>query len=85
MTDKLNAPAAEAKDQPSDTDAAEDTSMNDSQKPTDEPKVVASDTRAQPKPQKPFMSFAALCQATPMCRLPEPPSSEGAYPCRRWA
>ena len=51
MTDTSNAPATEAKDKPSDNNADEDTPMTDTQKPTDEPKVAASETRRQPKPQ----------------------------------
>ena len=51
MTDTSNAPATEAKDKPSDNNADEDTPMTDTQKPTDEPKVAASETRTQPKPQ----------------------------------
>jgi len=52
MTDKPNAPAAEAKDQPSDPIATEDTTMTEPKTPVAEPKAVASETRAQPKPQK---------------------------------
>lgn len=52
MTDKPNAPAAEAKDQPSDTVATEDTTMTEPKTPVAEPKDGASETRAQPKPQK---------------------------------
>ena len=52
MTDKPNAPAAEAKDQPSDPIATEDTTMTEPKTPLAEPKAVASETRAQPKPQK---------------------------------
>ena len=51
MTDKPNAPAAEAKDQPSDTVATEDTIMTEPKTPMAEPKDGASETRAQPKPQ----------------------------------
>jgi len=52
MTDKPNAPAAEAKDKPSDTVATEDTTMTEPKTPVAEPKVAAVETRAQPKPQK---------------------------------
>ncbi|MCX7559694.1 Mu-like prophage major head subunit gpT family protein [Sulfitobacter sp. F26204] len=52
MTDKPNAPAAEAKDQPSDINAAEDTTMTEPKTPVAEPKDGAIETRAQPKPQK---------------------------------
>ncbi len=52
MTDKPNAPAAEAKDQPSDTVATEDTTMTEPKTPVAEPKDGASETRAHPKPQK---------------------------------
>ncbi len=52
MTDKPNAPAAEAKDQPSDPIATEDTTMTEPKTPVAEPKAVASETRAQPKPNK---------------------------------
>jgi len=52
MTDKLNAPAAEATDQPSDPIATEDTTMTEPKTPVAEPKVDAAQTRAQPKPQK---------------------------------
>jgi len=53
MTDKPNAPAAEATDQPSDPIATEDTTMTEPKTPVAEPKVAAVETRAQPKPQKP--------------------------------
>jgi len=52
MTDKSNAPAAEAKDQPSDAKAAEDTTMTETKTPDAEPKVAAVETSARPKPQK---------------------------------
>lgn len=52
MTDKPNAPAAEAKVQPSDSVATEDTTMTEPKTPVAEPKVAAVETRAQPKPQK---------------------------------
>ena len=52
MTDKPNASAAEAKDQPSDANAVEDTTMTEPKTPVAEPKVAAVETRAQPKPQK---------------------------------
>lgn len=53
MTDKPNTPAAEATDQPSDANAAEDTTMTEPKAPVAEPKVDAAQIRAQPKPQKP--------------------------------
>lgn len=53
MTDKPNAPAAEAKDQPSDTVATEDTTMTEPKTSATEPKAAASETRTQPKAQKP--------------------------------
>jgi hypothetical protein len=52
MTDKPNAPAAEATDQPSGNVATEDTIMTEPKTPVAEPKVAAVETRAQPKPQK---------------------------------
>jgi len=52
MTDKSNAPAEEAKDQPSDAKAAEDTTMTETKTPDAEPKVAAVETSARPKPQK---------------------------------
>lgn len=52
MTDKPNASAAEAKDQPSDTVATEGTTMTEPNTPVAEPKVAAVETRAQPKLQK---------------------------------
>ena len=52
MTDKFNAPAAAAADQPSDANAAEDTNMPEPKTPVAEPKDGASETRAHPKPQK---------------------------------
>ena len=53
MTDKLNAPAAEAKDQPSDSVATEDTTMTEPKTSATEPKAAASETRTQPKARKP--------------------------------
>ncbi|MEM5472912.1 prohead protease/major capsid protein fusion protein [Hoeflea sp. AS60] len=52
MTDKSNAPAEAAADQPSDANAAEDTNMTEPKTSAAEPKVAAVETRAQPKPQK---------------------------------
>ncbi|MFZ7094218.1 prohead protease/major capsid protein fusion protein [Primorskyibacter sp. 2E233] len=52
MTDKSNAPADAAKDQPSDANAAEDTTMTEPNAAVAEPKDAAAQTRAQPKPQK---------------------------------
>jgi hypothetical protein len=63
MTDKLNAPAAEAKDQPSDTLATEDTTMTEPKTPVAEPKVAAVETRTQPKPQKPDTAAAPDTEA----------------------
>ncbi|PKP85892.1 MAG: peptidase U37 [Alphaproteobacteria bacterium HGW-Alphaproteobacteria-2] len=51
MTDKPNAPAAEAKDQPSDSVATEDTTMTEPKAPATDPKNAAVETRAQPKQQ----------------------------------
>jgi len=53
MTDKSNAPAEEATDQPSDAKAAEDTTMTEPKTPEAEPKDAGLETRAQPKAQKP--------------------------------
>ena len=53
MTDKSNAPAAVATDQPSDTNAAEETTMTDPKTPASDAKVTANETRTQPKAQKP--------------------------------
>ena len=63
MTDKPNAPAAEATDQPSDTVATEDTTMTEPKTPVAEPKVVSSETRAQPKPENPNMPVAPDTEA----------------------
>ena len=63
MTDKPNVPAAEAKDQPSDINAVEDTTMTEPKTPVTEPKAVASETRAQPKPQKPATAPAPDTEA----------------------
>ena len=52
MTDKSNVPADAANDQPSDANAAEDTTMNEPNAAVAEPKDAAAQTRAQPKPQK---------------------------------
>lgn len=53
MTDKSNAPAAEAIDQPSGTVATEEIPMTDPKTPAPEQKAVASETRTQPKAQMP--------------------------------
>ncbi|KAA8607556.1 peptidase U37 [Salipiger aestuarii] len=63
MTDKSKTPAAEAADQPSDTVATEDTTMTETKTPEAEPKVIASETRAQPKPQKPDIAAAPDTEA----------------------
>ena len=63
MTDKSKTPAAEAADQPSDTVAIEDTTMTETKTPEVEPKVIASETRAQPKPQKPDIAAAPDTEA----------------------
>ena len=63
MTDKPNAPAAEAKDQPSDTVATEDTTMTEPKTPVAEPKDAAILTRAQPKPQTPDAPAAPDAEA----------------------
>ncbi|WP_424973495.1 hypothetical protein [Dinoroseobacter sp. S124A] len=63
VTDKPNAPAAEAKDQPSDINAVEDTTMTEPKTPVTEPKAVACETRAQPKPQKPDAATAPDTEA----------------------
>ncbi|SNT09836.1 prohead protease/major capsid protein fusion protein [Antarctobacter heliothermus] len=52
MMDKSNAPVAEATDQPSDINAAEETTMLEPKTPAPDPKVAASETRTQPKAQK---------------------------------
>jgi len=52
MTDKPNAPAAEAKDQPSDTVATEDTTMTEPKPAATEPIAAAVETRAQPQSKK---------------------------------
>ena len=64
MTDKPNAPAAEAKDQPSDTVATEDTTMTEPKTPVAEPKDAAILTRAQPKPQTPDAPAARRARRT---------------------
>jgi hypothetical protein len=63
MTDKPNAPAAEAKDQPSDSVATEDTTMTEPKTPVAEPKDAATQTRAQPKPQTPDAPAAPDAEA----------------------
>ena len=63
MTDKSNAPAAEATDQPSDTNAAEDTTMLEPKTPAPDPKVAANETRTQPKAQKPDTPVAPDTEA----------------------
>ncbi|WP_099827977.1 prohead protease/major capsid protein fusion protein [Oceaniglobus indicus] len=63
MTDKSSAPAAEAKDQPSDTNAAEDTTMLEPKTPAPDPKVAANETRTQPKVQKPDTPVAPDTEA----------------------
>lgn len=63
MKDKPNAPAAEAKDQPSDTVATEDTTMTEPKTPVAEPKVAAAQTRAQSKPHKPEAAAAPDTEA----------------------
>jgi len=52
MTDKPNAPAEEATDQPNDANAVKDTTMTEPKTPVAEPQVAAVETRTQPKPQK---------------------------------
>ena len=63
MTDKSNDPAEAAKDQPSGANAVEDTNMTEPKTPVAEPKVVASETRAQQKPQKPDAAAAPDTEA----------------------
>lgn len=63
MTDKSNAPAETATDQPSNANAVEDTKMIEPKKPVAEPNAAAVETRAQPKPQKADIAAAPDTEA----------------------